>query len=674
VYQDGTGLRPSGPLVRCLLMLISLAVASCGDSSSSTITAPTTTTRCAVTLRADAPAVAPAGGAGTLTVTVNRECAWELAADVDWITLAARTGQGSSTVGYTVAVNPQPAVRRGTIVANDARLEIAQGAAPCEIAIDRPGDRFAAGGGTSQIGVAALVGCSWTAVSQAGWIRVLSGGAGDGPGSVVIEVGTNLGDARTGGVVIGGRLYTVVQDPPPASPPGGPSPPAGPGAPGPPPPTPESPAPTPPGPAPPSPTPPVPTPPAPVTGCTFAVSPPNQTVPASGGAGLVSVVTTSGCAWSAVTTADWIVVAGPGAGEGSGTVTFSAAPNTGSGARMAALIIGGQAATITQAAPAAQPPAPEPPVPPSPPPPTPDPPVPPPTPDPPAPEPPVPPPTPDPPAPEPPAPPPTPDPPAPPPPAPDPPAPDPPTCAFTVAPLSQSFGPEGGGGQLAVSATAASCTWTATSGVPWLTLTGGTQRTGSGTVSYLVASHTETSPRTGTLQVAGQPVTITQQAAVPVCTYQLSPASISVDAAGGAASTRLQTGPDCAWTAASQAPWITVTSSPAGSGPADVTLSVAVNELSASRTGTVTIGGQVLQVTQAGYVGEQVELEGNVGSLAGSCPNLSFRIRGQRVITNSATIFDDGRCTDIRNGREVEVRGRRQPDGSVLATHVEVDD
>jgi hypothetical protein len=659
VYQDGTGLRPAGLLVRCLLMLISLAVASCGDSSSSAITAPTTTTRCAVTLRADAPAVAPAGGAGTLTVTVNRECAWELAADVDWITLAARTGQGTSTIGYTVAVNPQPAVRRGTIVANDARLEIAQGAAPCEFALDRPGDRVPAGGGTSQIGVAALVGCSWTAVSQAGWIRVLSGGSGDGPGSVVIEVGTNLGDARTGSVVIGGRLFTVVQDPPPASPPGGPPPPAGPGTPGPqppapPPPTPESPAPTPPGPAPPSPTPPVPTPPAPVTGCTFAVSPPNQTVPASGGAGLVSVVTTSGCGWTAVTTAEWIVVAGPGAGEGSGTVTFSAAPNTGSGARMAALIIGGQAATITQAAPAAQPPAPEPPAPP--PPPTPDPPVPPPTPDPPAPDPPAPP------------------PPAPDPPAPDPPAPDPPTCAFTVAPLSQSFGPEGGGGQLAVSATAASCTWTATSGVAWITLTGGTQRTGSGTVSYLVASHTDTSPRAGTLQVAGQPVTITQQAAAPVCTYQLSPASVSVDAAGGAASTRLQTGPDCAWTAASQAPWITVTSSPAGSGPADVTLTVAVNDLSASRTGTVTIGGQLLQVTQAGYVGEQVELDGSVASLAGSCPNLSFRVRGQRVVTNSATIFDDGRCTDIRNGRSVEVRGRRQPDGSVLATRVEVDD
>jgi hypothetical protein len=69
-----------------------------------------------------------------------------------------------------------------------------------------------------------------------------------------------------------------------------------------------------------------------------------------------------------------------------------------------------------------------------------------------------------------------------------------------------------------------------------------------------------------------------------------------------------------------------------------------------------------------------VELEGRLSSLAGECPNVTFELRGRKVLTNGETSFRGGRCDRLRNGREVEVRGVVQTDGRVLATRVEQDD
>ena len=57
-------------------------------------------------------------------------------------------------------------------------------------------------------------------------------------------------------------------------------------------------------------------------------------------------------------------------------------------------------------------------------------------------------------------------------------------------------------------------------------------------------------------------------------------------------------GTGCDWTAASQAPWITVTNGASGSGNGTVRLSVAANSGS-QRVGTVTIAGETFTVTQS---------------------------------------------------------------------------
>jgi len=53
----------------------------------------------------------------------------------------------------------------------------------------------------------------------------------------------------------------------------------------------------------------------------------------------------------------------------------------------------------------------------------------------------------------------------------------------------------------------------------------------------------------------------------------------------------------CAWTAASNVPWVTVTAGASGSGNGTVNFTVADNP-GGDRTGTLTIAGQTFTVTQ----------------------------------------------------------------------------
>ena len=66
------------------------------------------------------------------------------------------------------------------------------------------------------------------------------------------------------------------------------------------------------------------------------------------------------------------------------------------------------------------------------------------------------------------------------------------------------------------------------------------------------------------------------------------------------------------------------------------------------------------------------EVEGVVAGLTGTCPAISFTVNGVTVTTSMATRFEDP-CTQITNGKRVEVEGTRQPNGSIAATKVEFD-
>jgi len=98
------------------------------------------------------------------------------------------------------------------------------------------------------------------------------------------------------------------------------------------------------------------------------------------------------------------------------------------------------------------------------------------------------------------------------------------TCSATLSVNSLSVGSGSATGSADV---AAACAWTALSNASWLTVTSGAPGTGNGTVGFSVDANTATSPRSGTLTIAGNTFTV-NQAAVHTDPTVLSVSSTSV--------------------------------------------------------------------------------------------------------------------------------------------------
>jgi len=97
------------------------------------------------------------------------------------------------------------------------------------------------------------------------------------------------------------------------------------------------------------------------------------------------------------------------------------------------------------------------------------------------------------------------------------------------------------------------------------------------------------------------------------CQYVITPATQSFPARGGNGNFSVLTQNNCAWTAASNAPWITITSANSGSGLGRVNYSVATNPDANQRSGTITIAGQTFTVAQAGTSGNCTPIPISIG-------------------------------------------------------------
>ncbi|KJU82796.1 conserved hypothetical protein, membrane or secreted [Candidatus Magnetobacterium bavaricum] len=85
-----------------------------------------------------------------------------------------------------------------------------------------------------------------------------------------------------------------------------------------------------------------------------------------------------------------------------------------------------------------------------------------------------------------------------------------PNCSSTsLAPTGKAF-PYGGGSDVVNVTADPGCSWRATSNATWISITSGNYGSGSGAVSYTVAANTGTTSRTGTMTIAGQGFTVTQ--------------------------------------------------------------------------------------------------------------------------------------------------------------------
>jgi hypothetical protein len=185
-------------------------------------------------------------------------------------------------------------------------------------------------------------------------------------------------------------------------------------------------------------------------------------------------------------------------------------------------------------------------------------------------------------------------------------------CQYGVNPVE--FKPCLGGHTLtAAITTSPSCPWTVSSGAGWLTVPSGGSGNASANISIAFTDNYD-APREGVVMVrwptptAGQNIRVAQAG----CLYAVSRSAISVGSAGGTASFDVfqQSDPNtcggatqdrCVWTARSDAPWITVTSSMPRSGDNPVSFTVAPNDSTAARVGTITVRDKVVTITQPGH-------------------------------------------------------------------------
>lgn len=91
------------------------------------------------------------------------------------------------------------------------------------------------------------------------------------------------------------------------------------------------------------------------TDCTYALAAYAVLIEANGGSGTVAVTTTDGCAWTAVSAAEWISITNGASGSGNGEVSFSALANGLTAERTGTIQVADKTFTVTQEANSIQP-------------------------------------------------------------------------------------------------------------------------------------------------------------------------------------------------------------------------------------------------------------------------------------------------------------------------------
>lgn len=184
-------------------------------------------------------------------------------------------------------------------------------------------------------------------------------------------------------------------------------------------------------------------------------------------------------------------------------------------------------------------------------------------------------------------------------------------CQYSVSPVVLSPCMAGTTVTASITTPVATCPWTATPGAAWLSV-GRSSGAGSATLSISMPDNYD-APREGFVIVrwptatAGQNIRIAQAG----CRYAVSRSAISIAAGGGTATFDViqQSDPTqcggatqdrCLWTARSDVPWITITSSMPRAGDQPVAFNVAANDSTAARTGRITVRDKVVRVTHSG--------------------------------------------------------------------------
>lgn len=157
-------------------------------------------------------------------------------------------------------------------------------------------------------------------------------------------------------------------------------------------------------------------------------------------------------------------------------------------------------------------------------------------------------------------------------------------------------------------------TWEAKSSCDWITITGDTEGAGSTSIAYQVAANPTVVPRTGTLTIAGLTYTVTQEGLW--ADVECDTSNFGVDSDFG--TIWVDTEGAGQWTATTDADWIHILTE-SGNGADSVMFVVDdYTTTTQSRTGTITIAGKTVVITQQGYELSIDPMIADVGSNAGA--------------------------------------------------------
>jgi hypothetical protein len=92
-------------------------------------------------------------------------------------------------------------------------------------------------------------------------------------------------------------------------------------------------------------------------------------------------------------------------------------------------------------------------------------------------------------------------------------------------------------------------------------------------------------------------------------------------------------------------------------------------EIVATRNGSALVASDIV-VEADGNPVQQVEIEGSIATLQGSCPAVTFSIRSTAISTTATTTFAGRTCSQLANGVTVTVDGLRQTSGAITAARV----
>ena len=524
--------------------------------ASSTTTHGFVATPCAVVIATNGASFDPAGGTGHVDVIAPEGCSWNSHTEPGFVTVnSGASGTGNGTLAFTVAANTG-AARQLVLNVAGKYFSITQGGAGCGVALGATTGSAFSGGALGELNVTAPAACAWTAVSGSPeWLVITSGSSGTGVGKVTYTALPNSNAAaRTGTLTVNGQTFTLTQA-------GG-------------------------------------------AACTFVLAGSNS-LGSGGGAGQVTITTQPGCAWIASSDASWLAIdAAAVSGVGNGVITYQAAANTTTTPRIVHVSAGTASYPITQAAPsgctfnlsqqtlnflaiggigmidvatigngctwtatsnatwitingvtATR-------------------------------------------------------------------------VTFNVDATTQGrngtitvagqtvtvtqagqgstcnlvFGgippidAAGGTGSLSITV-AAACPWQLTSSASWLLLSpaGGT---GAGSTTYVAQPNPSITARSVTI-TAGSATLQVQQDGRTTCSVSANPSGLSIGNTGGSVQVAINTDTGCAWSATSNAAWVTITgNSGTGSGTGTLSVSISANNTGAPRFGTITVADQTLGVTQ----------------------------------------------------------------------------